>query len=113
MLGVLFLEESIKRIITIDREAEAYREKKTALLKEKKLQFEEELKNMKTAFENKLAAEKKNIQDTILNKAEGEVKQIVENRNEAINKMQEKYKLMEDSIVQELFSELKEKMKEG
>jgi hypothetical protein len=112
-LGGVGLEEVIKRIVAIDKEAETYRFKNRKLLEAKNLEFESQLKKMKDDFEDKLSLEKKTTQDEIMNKANEEIKLTVFKRDESLKKMQSDYNLKAEAVIQVLFQELKEKMKEG
>ena len=107
------MEEMIKRILEVDEQAEAYRAKN---LKERESEIsglEAERKKINDEFEDKLSAEKKDIRDEVMKKASEEVKSIIAGRSELLGNMQAGYEVKAEALVEALFGELKEKMKEG
>lgn len=107
------MEEMTRRILEIDEQAEAYRAK---ILKERELEIsglEAELKKINDEFENKLSAEKKEIQEKVMNRATEEVKAIIADRSGLLWNMQAQYQLKAEALIEALFEELEEKLKEG
>lgn len=103
----------IKRILEIDEEAEAYRLKN---LKERESEIsglEAELNKINYEFEEKLSEEKKDIRDKVMSRISEEAKSIIAGRSELLGKMQAGYDAKAEALVEALFRELKEKMKEG
>lgn len=107
------MEEVIGRILEIDEQAEAYRKKNASQRDSEMADLQAELDKMEKEFEAKFALEKENMQNEIMKKADAEVESIVKNRDETLKYMQSVYNNKAEALANNLFEELKEKMKEG
>lgn len=107
------MEEVIGRILEIDQQAEAYRKKNASQRDSEMADLQAELDKMEKEFEAKFALEKENMQNEIMKKADAEVESIVKNRDETLKYMQSVYNNKAEALANNLFEELKEKMKEG
>lgn len=112
MTGGVIMEQYIKTIINVDKEAEAYRQIKFKELNDNKINFNQQLDNMKLEYEKKLKDEKIRIQQQNTDKSMVEIKQIEKDCSDSIEKLQQKYDQIKENIFDKLFLELKEKMKE-
>lgn len=108
--GVWFLENAIRRILSIDKEAEAYKQNSLPILKSMKDRFEEELKQKKADFEAQLEKDKKRLRSETLQKARDEADVILGNRDRILWDMTNRYMEIEPGLTEEIFRELVEKM---
>lgn len=112
MTGGVIMEQYIRTIINIDKEAEAYRQAKFKELSENRINFDNQLDKMKLEYEKELEAEKTRIQQQSMDKSMVKVQQIEKDCSDSIVKLQQKYDQIKETIIEKLFLELKEKIKE-
>lgn len=104
------MENAIRRILSIDKEAEAYKQNSLPILKSMKDRFEEELKQKKADFEAQLEKDKKRLRSETLQKARDEADVILGNRDRILWDMTNRYMEIEPGLTEEIFRELVEKM---
>jgi vacuolar-type H+-ATPase subunit H len=107
------MEYMIKKIVSIDKEAEKYKEANQNQFQENKVIFERELKKIREEFENTLQKEKTQILDSELKKSFEEAENIRKQSENQYNKIMNLYLKLREDIVEDIFSELKTYMKEG
>jgi len=107
------LEEVVKRIIEIDEQAENYRAKKIKDRGTVADELQAELVRIRAEFEESLSGEKKSIQEKTMRRAEDEAGKTIAGREETLRRMQSAYDAGSRAVVEDLFRELIEKMKEG
>jgi ribosome recycling factor len=107
------LEEVVKRIIEIDEQAESYRLKCIKAREAEEGELQAEISRIRTEFEESLSVEKKRILEDTMRAAEEEIRVTAAGREETLRRMQANYDSKKDALVEALFGELIEKMKEG
>lgn len=111
--GAARLEEVVKRIIEIDEQAENYRAKKIKDRGTVADELQAELVRIRAEFEASLSEEKKSIQEETMRRAEEEAGKTIAGREETLRRMQSAYDAGSRAVVEDLFRELIENMKEG
>lgn len=106
------MEFTIKKIISIDNDAENFKRKQEDLLDIKKKEFEAQIEYMRQEAERELAEEKKKVSEAILNKAMNQAKDIEEKREERLEQIIDSYKKIKDSLSEELFNEVRKRIEE-
>ena len=100
------LEFVMNKIMSIDKDAESYRKGIDELLKEKQDKLENIIKDMKVSFQE----ESKNIKNGIGNEkiieAEYRAKKIREEKEEGLNNINTKYQSNKLKIVNEVFNKI-------
>jgi len=112
MRGGVIMEQYIKTIINADKEAETYRQAKFKELNDNRINFNQQIDNMKLECEKELEAEKIRIQQQSMDKSMVKIQQIEKDCSDSIEKLQQKYDEIKKTIIEKLFLELKEKIKE-
>ncbi len=96
----------MNKIMSIDKDAEIYREGIDKILKEKQDELEKKIVDMKSSF----AEEAKNIKSTISNKkiveAENIAKTITKEKEEGLNSINNKYQINKEQIVEDVFNKI-------
>lgn len=106
------MEKYIKTIINTDKEAEVYRQAKLKELNDNRINFNQQIDNMKLECEKELEGEKIRIQQQSMEKSMIKIQQIEKGCSDNIEKLQEKYTEIKKNVIEKLFLELKEKIKE-
>lgn len=112
MTGGVIMEQYIKTIINTDKEAETYRQAKFKELNDNRINFNHQIDNMKLECEKELEAEKIKIQQQSMDKSMVKIQKIEKDCSDSIEKQQQKYDEIKKTIIEKLFLELKEKIKE-
>ena len=107
------MESTIRKITSIDNDAENLRKNSDALLENKKRELENELQRMAEQAEVDLTAEKKYIIEQKLYSASLEAERVLETKEKEMRQIKEKYYKVKSDIVYELFNKLKDSIREG
>lgn len=107
------MDNVIKKIVSIDKEAENYREANKRLIENERENFEKQINKMEQDYINELNLEKKKITEEKISKAQDEVRKIKLKNDELIGRLEERYSEVRENLVEELFNLLKDSMKEG
>lgn len=107
------MEETIKKIIHIDKEAEEYKKNSKKILDQTKRELEKTLLEMDNSFKIKIKNKKNEIIKEKNIQAEQVTKSIEENKNKEIKKLKELYKGKENLIVEEIFKKVISSSEEG
>jgi hypothetical protein len=113
LIGGDDMEFTIKKILSIDKDAENLRRNSDALLESRKKELEEELMKMSDDLDNELLNEKKMIMDEKISNAKLKAEEIIKQKETEMNEIATKYNAIKSNLIQELFKELKNFIKEG
>jgi hypothetical protein len=112
-LGGDGVDNMIRKIVSIDKEAENYREANKKLIEKERENFEKQINKMKQDYINELNLEKKKITEEKISEAQDEVRKIKLKNDELIGRLEERYAEVRENLVEEFFNLLKDSMKEG
>lgn len=97
------MEYTLKKIISIDKEAENFRMSKVNELKEKKEELQNEIKKLWADLSEDIETMKKNINIETTNKAYEEIEILKKNKEEEIENLKKKYEQAKQDILEEAF----------
>lgn len=100
------MEFTIKKIISIDRDAENYKKNMEQLLVNKEKEFQKTIEDMRTDMEQKVIREKKEYMDMKINEAQKIASTIKSKKEEQIKKLNDMYSNEKESIIEEIFNEI-------
>lgn len=100
------LEFTIKKIISIDNDAESYKKNMNELLLKERKKLKDDIKNMEDEAEKNLSEKKKEILSSKIQDAEDAVKKIKKENSETIKKMQDVFENQKSIIVSEAFRKI-------
>jgi hypothetical protein len=107
------VELTIKEILAIDKNAENLRKNNEALLENMKKELENELKSMSDNLDDELLREKIRIMNENINAAKLEAEYIIKQKDAEINEITARYNLVKSGLIHDLFTELKNYIREG
>ena len=107
------LENTIKKILSIDNDAKLYKESTNKLLNTKKEEFEKEMNKLKENFNEGLEIERRTILDESIKKANITAKQIIYEKDKEIDRIIKNFEGLKAIIINSLFKHLSDSMKEG
>jgi hypothetical protein len=100
------LEFVINKIMSIDKDAQSYRSSIDELLKEKQGEFESEIQDMKTKFQEESKQIKSGISSEKILEAEHRAMNIRKEKEEQLNSINIKYQSNKLVIVEEVFNRI-------
>jgi ElaB/YqjD/DUF883 family membrane-anchored ribosome-binding protein len=98
------------KIMSIDRDAEAYRKGIEELLKEKQLQLEKTIDDLKLDWQEEAKAIKSEVLNKKLEEAEERAKNIREEKNYQLDNIKAKYESNRSLICEEIFNKIIESL---
>lgn len=94
----------MNKIMGIDKDAESYRKSIDDMLKEKEIELEKIILDMKASFQEESKNIKSTISDEIIKEAENKAKNIIKEKEEELNIINTKYERNKLKIVDEIFN---------
>ena len=105
--GVIFVNDDIiRKIVSIDREAENFRRTKDEFLKRKKKELQEEVEAIKIEAQKKIELEKKRISEESLHNTELEIEKIRHQGILRMSKLESDFNNVRQCIEEEAFNKL-------
>jgi hypothetical protein len=100
------VEETIKKVISIDKDADKYRRISDEILMKKRKELQTEMKNMMEENLRSIDAERKRISEDEMRKAEDQILKIKANEEEKINRFTTVFSGIKSEIVETTFNKL-------
>lgn len=100
------VEDTIKRIISIDKEADNFRRINDEILVKKKRELQSEIKKITEENSRFIEAEKKRINEEEMKKAENEIEKLRVNEEEKIQRITTAFNNIKKGIIEETFNKL-------
>ena len=107
------MEYIVKNVMSIDKEAENYKQINKKLLLIKRQELDNELDRIKNELEIELSLEKKTLLDDSIINAQNEVKSIIIEKEKRLKDISSTYGNKKYSLVKQIFVDIKNSMKEG
>lgn len=107
------MDNVIRKIVSIDKEAENYREANKKLLQKERENFEEQMNKLEQNFVNELNLHRKKITEDKIFLAQDEVRKIKRKNDVLVEKLEQRYAEVRSDLVEDLFNLIKDSMKEG
>jgi len=98
------LESVMNKIMSIDKDAESYRKGIDELLKEKEIELEKNILDMKVSFQEETKNIKNTISNEIIKEAENRAKNIIKEKEEELTIINTKYERNKLKIIDEIFN---------
>jgi vacuolar-type H+-ATPase subunit H len=105
------MEHMIKKIISMDKEAQKYKEDSMSRFEENQIAFEIEVENLKDNFIKELQEEKNKLMKLKMMQASEEAKNIKAKYEEDYDELNREYLMVRDKIVEESFNEIRDSFK--
>jgi len=94
----------MNKIMSIDKDAESYRKGIDELLKEKEIELEKNILDMKVSFQEETKNIKNTISNEIIKEAENRAKNIIKEKEEELTIINTKYERNKLKIIDEIFN---------